>query len=198
MYFVRRALNFIDMAPYRVLRSVRYVMIFSLLIVSGCGDYFDDLHPDGGDKRPVAVPGTVGPLVGQDAKDFTISDSLGNAVTLSTETASADGVVLYFTMWCPVCDSHTSNMRSFVVTRFPNITFFLVDYVSGSVADVRSAQLSNGYADFNVLADINDVAEKGFDATMGTTVVVNSSGVIVMNEDYKDGSRLIDILETLP
>lgn len=198
MYFVRRALNFIDMASYRVLRSVRYVMIFSLLIVSGCGDYFDDLHPDGGDKRPVAVPGTVGPLVGQDAKDFTISDSLGNAVTLSTETASADGVVLYFTMWCPVCDSHTSNMRSFVVTRFPNITFFLVDYVSGSVTHVRSAQLSNGYADFKVLADINDAAENGFNATMGTTVVVNSSGVIVMNEDYKDGSRLIDILETLP
>lgn len=200
MSFVRRTLNFIDMACYRVLRSVRYVMIFSLLIVSGCGDYFDDLHPDGGDKRPVAVPGTVGPLVGQDAKDFTLSDSLGNPVTLSTETASAsaDGVVLYFTMWCPVCDSHTSHMRSFVVTRFPNITFFLVDYVSGSVADVRSAQLSNGYTDFNVLADVSDAAENGFNATMGTTVVVNSSGVIVMNEDYKDGSRLINILETLP
>ena len=38
---------------------------------------------------------------------------------------------------------------------------------------------------------------KGYDATMGTTVVIGSDGVIRMNEDYKDGSKLKDVLSGL-
>ena len=38
-----------------------------------------------------------------------------------------------------------------------------------------------------------------YQATMGTTVVINSVGNIVeMNEDYKDGVKLTETLQALP
>ena len=83
---------------------------------------------------------------------------------------------------------------------YPQVRFFLVDYVSGSVADARNAQISNGYAgpEFTVLADTNQAILNAYSATMGTTVVIDSSGTIRMNEDYKDGVRLLDALAALP
>lgn len=198
MFSVNQFSKSMSFYRYRCFGLVKYFAIFLLLAIAGCGDITDDLNPDGSDSRPVADCGTVGPLACQNAMDFTLSDSLGNSVTLSTEIVSADGVVLYFTMWCPVCDSHMSHLRSFVVPRFPNVTFLIVDFVSGSVSYVRSSQESNGYTNFTTLADINNVAENGFNGGMGTVAVINNSGVIVLNEDYKTGSRLIDILETLP
>ncbi len=160
----------------------------------------DDLAPSGADERPAVQAGTTGPFVSQIAPDFTVSDSLGNSLSLSSVRASAQGVVLYFTMWCPICDTHMSNMRSNVVPLFPNVRFLLVDYVSGSVANARNAEVANGYAgsQFTVLADTNQAVLGTYAATMGTTVVIDSAGIIQMSEDYKDGVRLIDVLGSLP
>ncbi len=160
-----------------------------LLLLAGCGDTFDDLAPSGKDKRN---------LVEQNAADFTLPNTLGENVNLATELADAKGVVLYFNMWCPICDSHMSHMRSYVVPDFPDVKFLIVDYVSGSVERSRSAQLSNGYAGFTVLVDTDGSVLHQFDATMGTTVVIDSAGIIRMNEDYKDGSKLYATLEALP
>ncbi len=169
-------------------------------LLAGCGGTVDDLNPSGADKRPSVPAGTIGPSVGQRAPDFTLSDSLGNSLSLSSILASAKGVVLYFTMWCPICDAHMSNMRSNVVPLYPNVRFFLVDYVSGSVADARNAEVSNGYAgsEFTVLADTTQAVLGAYAATMGTTVAIDSAGIIRMNEDYKDGVRLIEVLGSLP
>jgi peroxiredoxin len=123
-------------------------------------------------------------------------------VTLSSVVSSAGvkGIVLYFTMWCPVCDMQMSNMRSSVLPNYPDVRFFLVDYVSGSVADAQSAELSSGYSGsgFTVLADTNQAVLGSYHATMGTTVVIDPAGVVHLNEDYKDGSRLRSALSALP
>ncbi len=173
-----------------------------LLLIAGCGGMIDDIAPSGSDKRPVVQCGITGPDVCQIAPDFTLSDTLGNVVILSSVLSSpgVKGTVIYFTMWCPVCDMHMSNMRSSVVSNYPDVRFFLVDYVSGSIANARNAELSNGYSGsgFTVLADTNQAVLGSFHATMGTTVVIDPAGVVLLNEDYKDGSRLRSALSALP
>jgi peroxiredoxin len=176
------------------------ILTAMLIMTTACGSIKDDLNPSSADKRIVSQASTTGPGVGQYAPDFTISDSLGNPVTLSSVLPAYQGTVLYFTMWCPTCDSHMSSMRDAVVPRFPNVRFFVLDYVSGSVPDVRNAQISNGYdnAGFTVLADTDQNVLNLYYGTMGTTVVIDRAGVVLMNEDYKDGSKLQSILEALP
>jgi len=108
-------------------------------------------------------------------------------------------VVFYFTMWCPICDSHMSNMRSYVAPLFPDIGFYAVDYVSGSVTGAASAASASGYSGgiFSILADTSHTLQDNFQATMGTTVVVDSSGTIKLNEDFRDGLRLVAELNRL-
>ena len=177
---------------------VRWIFFIIVLVAAGCGSITDDLTPSGEDKRPEVVAGSTGHEVGQLSPDFTASDTLGNPVTLLSKLATADAVVLYFTMWCPVCDSHMSHIRSSVVPDFPSVTFLMVDYVTGSVSAAYSAQTSSGYADFSVLADVDQAILDQYQATMGTTVVIDSSSTVLMNEDYKDGTRLREVLEGLP
>lgn len=173
------------------------VLPLALLLI-GCQDVTDDLSPSGADRRPGVVAGTAGHAVGQLAPDFTLTDTRGETFTLSTELAVSDGVVMYFAMWCPICDSHMSHMRTQVAVDFPGVTFLIVDYVSGSVTGARAAQISNGYNDLQVLADSGQTVLDRYHATMGTTVVIDRGGVVRMNEDYKDGARLHDTLEALP
>jgi len=156
-------------------------------LLTGCGDMMDDLSPTGVDKRALDATEPV---------DFTAVTSLGETVSLSTELLSAKGAVLYFTMWCPYCDSHMTHMRSNIIGAYPDVKFFIVDYVSGSVAGARAAQISSGYSDMTVLADTGHSLSDKFNGTMGTTVVMDKRGVIVFHEDYKP-PRLEDALEAL-
>lgn len=169
----------------------RLLLVLILTFFSGCGGMLDDLKPSGSDKH----------RVGQLAPDFTLSDTLGTSVTLSTILTGTDvsGVVLYFTMWCPTCDVHMSSMRSSHIPTFPNVRFIALDYVSGTVADARNSELSNGYAGsgFIVLADTAQTVLNLYRGTMGTTVVIDKAGVIRMNEDYKD-DRVTAALAVLP
>jgi peroxiredoxin len=165
-------------------------LLFSL---QGCGN---NLVPDGSDKR-LQTPGSVG----QNAPVFSISDVDGNIVTLPAALSGKSGIVLYFTMWCSICDVHMDHIRSVDMPAFPNVGFYLVDYVSVSVADARTAALSDGFygtAGLTVLAGFGNAVVTDYDATMGTTVVIDSSGVIRMNEDFKDGARLQSVLSALP
>jgi peroxiredoxin len=167
-----------------------------ILLMAGCGD---NLVPSGSDRRPTVQAGTTGPGVAQKAPDFSINDSSANPVTLSSALSGRKGIVLYFTMWCPICDSHMNNMRATVAPLFPAVGFYLVDYVSGSVAGAANAAAANGYAGgvFTTLADIGQSVASSYQATMGTTVVIDSSGVIRMNEDYRDGQNLRAALTAL-
>lgn len=177
------------------------ILLFAMLGLAGCDGITDDLLPSGEDKRQDADPGTMGPNVGQIADDFTLQDTLDVSRGLYNELSSTGvtGVVLYFNMWCPICDAHASHMRAEIMPNFPNVSFFLVDYVSGSVANSRAAQLAYGYANMETLVDSDQSVFNYFKASMGTTVVVSSTGnIVMMNEDYKDGVKLTETLQALP
>ena len=178
----------------------KFCLLLFVVMIAGCGGMREDLSPSSSDKRPSVQCGVMGTDVCQIAPDFTLSDSLGNSVTLSSVFTTVQGVVIYFTMWCPVCDSHMSHMRSSQIPSFPNVRFYAVDYVSATVADARNAEISNGYdgSGFTVLADTHQAVLGLYQATMGTTIVIDRTGVVRMNEDYKDGSRLQTILSSLP
>jgi peroxiredoxin len=119
-------------------------------------------------------------------------------VTLSDVYPATKGVVLYFTMWCPVCDMHLDNLRDYVMPAFPQVRFFVVDYVSGTITNAQAAVSLNGYAGvFSVLVDTNKAVYNSYAANMGSTIVIDSTGVIRMNEDFKD-DRLIAALNALP
>lgn len=173
-------------------------ILLALLICSaaGCGD---NLIPSGEDKRPPVQSGTTGPSVGQNAPTFSVPAITGSTVTLTSALAGKKGVVLYFTMWCPICDSHMSHMLSTTVPTFPDVTYLAVDYVSGSLADTASSASTNGYAAtaLTVVADLGHGMQQGYQGTMGTTVVIDRNGIVRMNEDYRDGSRLQAVLASL-
>ena len=183
--------------------SARLIMPIALLLASlglaGCSGISDDLNPSGDDNRPIVEAGTIGIQVGQQSPDFSLFDTLGNSRGLYAELAiPKDGVVLYFNMWCPVCDAHASHMRVEVIPDFPDVTFFLVDYVTGSITNSRAAQEDYGFTDIETLVDIDQVVFKLYDASMATTVVIDKDGIIRMNEDYKDGVKLTETLLALP
>ena len=178
--------------------SARLIILVALLGLAGCEGITDDLVPSSDDNRPAVEEGSDGTQVGQLSPDFSAFDTLGNTRGLYDELSTSTGVVLYFTMWCPICDTHASHMRAEVMPNFPTVQFFLVDFVSGSIAASRTAQLANGYGDIETLADIDQKLYGLYNASMGTTVVIDSAGNIVrMNEDYKDGVKLIETLEAL-
>ena len=183
--------------------SAKLIMSIALLLASlglaGCSGVTDDLSPSGEDNRPVVEAGTIGTQVGQQSPDFALFDTLGNSRGLYAELAiPKDGVVLYFNMWCPVCDAHASHMRAEVIPNFPDVTFFLVDYVSGSITYSRASQEAYGFTDIETLVDVGQVVFDLYQASMGTTVVIDKDGIVRMNEDYKDGVKLTETLLALP
>jgi peroxiredoxin len=175
-------------------RLVAFLALLALL--GGCGD---NLIPSGEDQRPSVQVGTTGAGVGQHAPTFTVSDTEGRAVTLDSALAGKRGIVLYFTMWCPSCDVQMAQLQG-VIPTFPGVGFYLVDYVSGTVADAGAAALADGYTGvgFTTLADTSHTLLDGFQGTMGTTVVIDAAGVIRLNEDYRDGARVKVVLAALP
>ena len=184
---------------FSVRLSIQIVLLGISLGLAGCDGITDDLRPSGDDNRSNVEAGTSGTQVSQISPDFSVFDTLGSSRGLYDELGASTGVVLYFTMWCPICDTHMSHMRAQVMPDFPAVQFFLVDFVSGSVESSRAAQISNKYEDIETLVDSNQALLDLYNASMGTTVVIDSVGNIVrMNEDYKDSVKLTETLRALP
>ena len=176
---------------------VKLFLLGSLLVICGCKDITDDLNPSGTDRRSTVMAGSIGSQVGQQAPEFTALDTVEVSHTLTDELTMADGIVLYFTMWCPICDSHMEHIRSNLIPDFPDIQFLIVDYVTGSVKASRATQISNGYSSMTVLADIDHSLLDAFKGNMGVTVIIDSEGIIKLNEDYKNGQKVRATLEAL-
>ena len=174
------------------------ILLLSLVSLAGCDGVLDDIKPSGDDNRPAVEAGSIGAQVAQQSPDFSMPDTLGNSRGLYDELATTDAVVLYFTMWCPTCETHMRLMYANVMPDFPNVSFFLVDYVMGSILYSRAAQEAYGYTGIETLVDIDQAVFNSYQASMGTTIVIDSLGIIRMNEDYKDGVKLKETLQLLP
>lgn len=183
-----------------------WTLLAVALLVSGCGDMGDDLHPSDQDRRPSVSAGSTGHLPGQLAADFSLSTSTAAIFQLSEHlsggSAEADAMVLYFTMWCPTCLAHSDHMYNLVIPRFQSrgtVVYALVDYVSGSVAAARASETANGYAgsEFITLVDGQRAVMDQFNAAMGTAVVIARDGTILMNQDYRNGDTLQQTLDAL-
>lgn len=166
--------------------------------LAGCGGMLDDLFPSGEDKRPEVVAGSEGPAVGQVAPDFTLSDTLGNPVSLYATLQAAPGAVIYFNMWCDICLGHMAEMAQTVVPTYPDVPVLAVDYVMGSVAASRATQLAYGWdtPDFRFLVDPDGRWMEFYTAPMAV-VVVGADHVIRLNGEY-DWARVDAALAALP
>jgi len=167
------------------------------LLLAGCGGTFDDLFPSSTD-RSGGEAGTTGPAVGQTAPEFTLPITTGGEATLSGILATHRAAVLYFVMWCPICDAHMSHMFEYDIPAFPDVAFVAIDYVSGSVEQARQSQVDAGWGGdaFLVLADVGAPVETFYSRPMGV-VVIDGEQVVRMNEEF-DGTRLHALLEGLP
>jgi len=176
--------------------------IVVLLLVAACGPMMDDLDPSGKDRRPAVEPGSVGGLPGQTAADFTLPLTNGGFFTLGDHVAGgsdpADATVLYWTMWCPVCSGHMDQIQFNIIPLFAgfDVRYVVVDYVNSTVELSARAQQEAGFGSspFLVAADTSGTVTALYSATMGTTVVIDSSGTVLMNEDFKTGDNLISVL----
>ena len=177
-----------------------YCLLLLLLLCTACGEITDDLTPSGKDQRPTVEEGTSGWSVGQNAPPFALAAIDGTEVDLTAALADKKGAVLYFTMWCSTCDVHMMDTVGNVMPSFPDIRFFAVDYLAATAALAKEAASNAGYLNsgFTILADVSRQLERDAAPTMGMTIVIDSTGVIRMNEDYKDGSRLRAVLSSLP
>jgi len=179
------------------------ILTFVLILMTGCGGN-NNLAPSSSDLRPTVTAGSVGYLPTQKIADFSLQDSLGNPWRLSDHLSGglvpANATVLYFTMWCPICLAHSDHILYTVIPKFAargTTNYMLIDYVSGSVIGARSSEIANGYngSPFTVLVDSTQSLMQQLNASMGTTVVVDSYGTILMNEDYRTGTNLMSILD---
>lgn len=159
-----------------------------------CGGTGEDLSPSSKDLRVqgAAVGSSAGPVLLPKAQD-----TFSSEVDLMADLQQFKAVLLYFTMWCPVCDTHSQSIRDSIVSQNSDVKVYLVDYVSSEVTSAWGAQMSGGYSDFSTLVDADNALENMFQATMGSTVVISSSGNLLLNESYKDGQRVQSVLESL-
>ncbi|MDH5637901.1 MAG: peroxiredoxin family protein [Nitrospinota bacterium] len=168
--------------------------LMALTLLAGCG-MMDDMAPSGADNRGSSAALAVGDM----APEFTMPDIWGQTHTLSGQLANKRGVVLYFAMWCPICDSHMQSIMRGPLKNHPDVDFLIVDYVSGTVEGGKQAAMAGGYAQspFIILVDERQKVMKSFGATMGTTVVIGKDLVIRMIEDYKSQTQLEEALAGL-
>ncbi len=189
-------------------RGARLITVALLAFgLTAClGAVEDDLRPSDEDRRPAVTAGTVGVQPGQRAPDFTLADSTGASFTLSEHLAGgaqpADAIVLYFTMWCPVCLGHTDHLLNELIPRLAGrgqVVYGLVDYVSGTVENARAMEQSNGYAGsaFTVLVDADLQVFNTYHGAMGKILVIGPDGVVLLNEDYRTGENTAAALEQL-
>ncbi len=152
----------------------------------------EDLYPqDNPSSRSLAA--TTGYLL----DDFTVTLNTNEPFVLSDQLVTFDAVVLYFTMWCPVCDSHMQHIRSHLIPTYPNVKFVIVDYVSGSHNHSRASQLNSGYSDFDIISDTDDFLQYTLQGTMGSIVVIDKGFEVKLNEYFKNDLALKFLLDSL-
>ncbi|MCP5170283.1 MAG: redoxin domain-containing protein [Hahellaceae bacterium] len=166
-----------------------FFIAFFMVILCFLGGCQEDLAPSDSDERSVTTTST---------QSFSVQDTQGNVLELDALLDNHDAVVLYFTMWCPTCDSHMSLITREFMPEFTRVAFISVDYVSATSQQALRAQIENGYQGMTVVQDEGKQLTRQFNGTMATTVVIGQEKSILLNEDFKNGARLREVLEELP
>ncbi len=161
--------------------------------ISGCQE---DMLPSNKDERKSVEAGSEGSRVGQVISDFSASLSTGDTYTLSEQLATHDAVVLYFTMWCPVCSTHMRAIDKEFEEEYENIDFVFVDYLSNSISSTRSTQSSQGWKHIPTISDFDNHLENMLQGNMAITVIIDKNFIVQFNEEYKD-DRLLSVLNSL-
>lgn len=169
---------------------------FFLFFFLGITIHCSNLIPDGSDLRSHNPNSIVN--VGDSAPNFSLVSTAHTTLNLTTALSGKNAVVLYFTMWCSVCTSHTDEILQTLVNAYPNTRFVFVDYVSASLNDTISMQHYSGYdgKPIDVAFDQAQRVMNTYGATMASTIVIDSAGKVRMNETYKK-VRLDNLLGTL-
>ena len=160
-----------------------------------CANNFSDIFPDSTDKTGSnSASGQAGTI----STNLQVTDMYGNQYPLYNDLAGVKGSVYYFTMWCSICMAHSGEIINNIKPSYTGFNYFLVDYVSSTPSQTR--QLSDYFAFTGLIGVLNDGSGSllsYFHATMSSVVVIDSTGRIQMNEDFKDGSRLRSVLQSL-
>ncbi|MDH4200736.1 MAG: redoxin family protein [Spirochaetia bacterium] len=179
-----------------------FLYLLAILYSFSCSNPLplSNLFPDGTDKRNINSenPTYSGLQVGNSVPDLTFFNTDGTTETLSNILRLRKGVVIYFTMWCPLCETHMDYIRFNIKPGYPDIEFYLMDYVSATITGAQDNQTATGYTDFQAALDKNFTLTDLFYGTMGTTIVIDKKSVIKMNEDFKNGQRLSNVLAAIP
>lgn len=158
-----------------------FLVLFTALVLAHCSN----LLPDGDDLRSKNANGIL--TVGQTAPEFALPVTDGATLTLATALSGKSGVVIYFTMWCPVCTSHTDEVVQAIMPAYPNARYVLVDYVSASIGEAATLKTFGGYDSTGIVValDRSQSFMNTYGATMAYVVIIDSTGKIRMNEVYK-------------
>lgn len=163
--------------------SLRWIFLSAVWAAGAVG--CSNLLPDDTDLRKNNSSAIL--TVGQNAADFSLPLSDGGTLTLASAVSGKNGVVIYFTMWCPVCTSHTDELVQSIMPVYPNSRYVLVDYVSSSTLEAATLKTYGGYdpSGIGVALDRSQTFMNSYGATMAYVVIIDSTGKIRMNEVYK-------------
>ncbi len=159
--------------------------IYPVLFLALWSLHCSNLLPDDADLRG-QNPGNI-LAVGQQAPEFSLPVTDGSTLTLASGLAGKNGLVIYFTMWCPVCTSHTDEVVQAIVPAYPNARYVMVDYVSSSINEAATLKTYGGYDSTGIVValDGSQSLMNSYGATMAFVVIIDSTGKIRMNEVYK-------------
>lgn len=169
----------------------RSLLTFLLITTSAC---MEDLTPSNDAIQDVqSGKGLQGSIL----DDVAMVDNDLNTWQLSQSLAEHDAVAFYFTMWCPVCDSHMQHIKKHLITDYPNVDFIFVDYVSSSIQMSRETQVASGYQSSLVIADIDNQLEDSLSASMSTFVIIDKNFVVQYNQVFQSDTDIRSTLEKL-
>lgn len=162
---------------------LKYLCVLLVLALSTA--QCSNLLPDDADLRG-QNPGNI-LAVGQQAPDFAMPVTDGSTLTLASGLAGKNGLVIYFTMWCPVCTSHTDEVVQAIMPAYPNARYVMVDYVSSGIGEAATLKTYGGYDSTGIVValDRSQSFMNSYGATMAFVVIIDSTGKIRMNEVYK-------------
>lgn len=169
----------------------RCLILLSLTAITAC---MEDLTPS---NDPIQNGQSGKALQGSVIDDISLLDNEMKSWQLSQALAEYDAVVFYFTMWCPVCDSHMQHINRQLAKDYPNVAFIFVDYVSTSIAMSRQTQLASGYSASLVIADVDKQLQERLAGSMSSLAIIDKNFVVQYNQVFQSDTDIRSVLDSL-